>query len=186
MVESGDEDVEYADRIAANADVTRNAWKETLEDAEALADELEAEGWDVFHVAADQTAPEIPDGGETDRWGLVHVIADNFADGFESAFAAGDYPVYDVFRQEVDGSVFFVTLLRDPDAMTTILIAGNYRLLDARGLVRVARREEHVLTHVQTLDGTVLGSFRHDDPSKFFPREEYEGRDGDGRDGDGE
>lgn len=177
MVESGDEDVDYADRIAANADVLKSAWQETLEDMEALAEELEEEGWDVCTVGSGQTAPEIPDAGETDRWGLVHVIPDNFADEFESAFAAGDFPVYDVFRNEMEGQVFFVTLLRDPDSRTAILVAGNYRLFDASGLVRVAKREGRTFTHVQTLDGTVLGTFRHDDPAKFFPHyEEYEAR----------
>lgn len=177
MVDIGEEDLDYADRIAGDADILKSAWQETIDDMEALAGELEAEGWDVFHVAAGDTATAVPDAGDDDLWGLVHVIPDNFVEGFEEAFAAGDYPEYDVFRQEVEGRVFEVTLYRDPDAGTAILIASQFLLFEARGLVRKSKSEGHTFSHVRTLDGTLLGSFRHDEPAKFFPHyEEFDDR----------
>lgn len=172
MVDIGDEDVEFADRIAANADVLKSAWQETLDDMDALAEELEADGWDTMTVAAGDTAPAVPDAGTHDRWGIIHVIPDNFADEFEDAFEAGDYPEYDVFRQEMDANVFHVTLYRDPDSKTAILVAGQFMLFHARGLVELSKEEGYTYSHVQTLDGTLLGSFRHDEPSKFFPHYE--------------
>ncbi|WP_255151523.1 DUF7529 family protein [Halorarius halobius] len=175
MVETGDEEVDYAERIAANADVLKNAWEETIEDMKAMAADMEEDGWDAFYVAAGDTAPEHPEAGDPDRWGLVHVIPDNYVDGFEEAFETGEFPEYDVFRQEASGELFGVTLLTDPDSRTAILIAWNLRLHDATPLVNKARSEEAMYSHVQTLDGTVHGSFEHDAPEKFFPRfEEYE------------
>lgn len=177
MVDIGDEDVEFAERIAADADILKSAWQETIDDMKALAGELEAEGWDVVSVAAGDTAPAVPDAGEHDRWGVVYVIPDNFADDFEAAFEAGDFPEYDVFRTEVEGRVFLVTLYRDPDAETAILVAGQFQLFHARGLVSLATEEGFTYSHVQTLDGTLLGSFRHDEPAKFFPHyEEFDER----------
>ncbi|MFC7081917.1 DUF7529 family protein [Halorussus caseinilyticus] len=39
----------------------------------------------------------------------------------------------------------------------------------APGLVKTALEEDEMYTHVQKLDKTHLGSFRHDDVEKFFP-----------------
>jgi hypothetical protein len=176
MVETGDtDDQEHVERIASNTDVKKNAWSETIDDMKAMAAELEEEGWTAFYVAAGHTAPETPEVGETDRYGLTHVVPDNYAEGFVEAFEAGEYPEYDVFRQEVAGQLFSVTVLRDPDSMTAILIAAALTLGDAAEMIRKSRSEGKTYTHVQTLDKTHLGSFEHDAPEKFFPNfEEYD------------
>jgi hypothetical protein len=144
------------------------AWNETLEDMWAMADELDAEGWDTLSVAADHTGPEGPEHGETDRFGLVYVIPGNEAESFE-ATATGSFPRYDVFRQEVNGRVFVVTELLDPETETAILVAGNFWRHETDPLVAAVREAGEMYTHVQKLDGTQLGSFRHDEPAKFFP-----------------
>lgn len=181
MVDTGEEEIDYADRIAANADVLKGAWEETIADMKARAEELEAEGWDAFYVAAGHTAPEPPDAGDSDRWGLAHVIPDNYVDGFEAAFAAGEFPEYDVYRQEMEGTLFFLTELRDPGSKTAILLAASLTLFEATALVNKSRSADRTYTHVHTLDGTHLGSFEHDQPAKFFPHfEEYEAYFGDG------
>ena len=150
MVETGDtDDQEYVERITSNVDVKKDAWSETIDDMKAMAAELEAEGWDVFYVAAGHTAPETPE--------------------------AGEYPEYDVFRQELSGTVFSVTVLRDPDSMTAILIASALTLSDAPEMINKSRSEGKTYTHVQTLDKTHLGSFEHEAPEKFFPNfEQYD------------
>lgn len=175
MVDIGEDETDYADRIAANADVLKSAWEGTIEDMKAMAGDREADGWDVFYVAAGHTAPESPDAGDSDRWGLVHVIPDNYADGFEEAFAAGSFPEYDVYRQEMEGTLFVLTELRDPDSKTAIFLAGSLTLFEATGLVTKSRSAGKTYTHVHTLDKTHLGSFEHDEPAKFFPHfEEYD------------
>ena len=169
MVDIGDDDQEYVDRIASDVDVKKNAWSGTIDDMKAMAAELEDQGWDAFYVAAGQTAPETPEVGDSDRYGLVHVIPDNYADGFVEAFEAGEYPEYDVFRQEVAGQLFGVTVLRDPPSETAILIAWSLTLSDATQMINKSRSEDTTYTHVQTLDGTHKGSFEHAAPEKFFP-----------------
>lgn len=172
MPETGDEEGSYAERIAANADAEKDAWGMTLEDMNAMADDLESEGWDVVTVPASHTAPENPDAGDTDRFGFVYVIPDNYAEDFSEAVEAGTFPKYQVFRKEVGSRVFQLTQFLDPDTETAILIAGSYEMMHAPPLVKTAMEEDEMFSHVQTLDGTVHGSFRHDDYTKFFPEPE--------------
>ena len=172
MPEAGDEDPDYAERIAANADIEQNAWQQTLDDMEAMAEELEAEGWDVVAIPASHTAPESPDAGETDRFGFAYVIPDNYVDEFDEAFEEGSFPKYRVFRNDMGARVFQLTQFLDPESETAILVAGTYELMYAPPLVTTAMEEEEMYSHVQTLDGTVHGSFRHDDYEKFFPNPE--------------
>ncbi|WP_458207265.1 DUF7529 family protein [Haladaptatus sp. NG-SE-30] len=175
MPEIGDEDTDYAERIAANADVEKDAWGRTLDDMESMAADLESEGWDVIQIPASHTAPEHPEAGETDRFGFVYVIPDNYAEAFSEAVEAGDFPKYQVFRQEVSSRVFMLTQYLDAETGTAILIAGTYEMMHAPALVKTAMREDEMYSHVQTIDGTVLGSFRHDEYTKFFPNpEKYE------------
>jgi 1,2-phenylacetyl-CoA epoxidase PaaB subunit len=166
---AGDDQPDYAEQIAASADVHKSAWQRTLDDMEAMAEDLEADGWEVLTIAAGHTAPTNPDAGATDRFGFVHVVPGNKAEPFEAAVETGKFPKYQVFRNEVDGRVFMLTQLIDPDTETTILIAGNFPVRNAAGLVKTALKEGEIYTHVLKLDKTHLGSFRHDDVEKFFP-----------------
>ncbi len=172
MPETGDADRDYAERLADDADVLKNAWQRTLEDMEAMAEEREANGWDAVTVAAGHTAPEPPDEGGSDRFGLVYVVPDNEGEEFSAAFREGGFPTYEVYRQEVQGRVFLVTELLDPETEQAIFVAGGFELRHAGPLVSHATEAGEMYTHVQTLDETVLGSFRHDDPEKFFPHSE--------------
>lgn len=168
MPEHGD-DIDYADRIAAYAEPHRQAWQHTLEDMQAMAEEREEAGWRTLVIAAGNTAPEPPGAGESDRYGLAHVIPGNKAEEFREAVDAGDFPAYNVYRTEVDGRLFLVTELLDPDTETVIYIAANFELRHAGDLAVHAKETGEMYTHVQKLDGTPLGSFRHDGYEKFFP-----------------
>lgn len=172
---AGDDEPDYAEQIAANADVHKNAWQQTIEDMEVLGEELEAEGWSVLTIGAGHVAPAKPDSGATDRYGLVHVIPGNKAEPFEEVVETGSFPQYQVFRKEMQGRVFQVTQLLDPESKQAILLAGTYELRHAPGMVKTALETEEMYTHVQTLDQTHLGSFRHEEVEKFFPNpERYE------------
>ncbi|WP_115865586.1 DUF7529 family protein [Halorussus litoreus] len=166
---AGDDDPDYAEKIAANADVHRNAWQRTLDDMQAMAGDLEDEGWDVISFPAGHTAPTNPDVGASDRFGFVHVVPDSEAESIESAVETGAFPKYQVFRNETDGRVFMVVQLLDPDSSTAILVASNFEIRHAPGLVKNSLQAGETYTHLQTLDKTHLASFRHDDVEKFFP-----------------
>jgi hypothetical protein len=199
MPEAGD-DADYADRIAATADAKRDAWQRTIDEMRAIAEELDADGWAVTTAGADHTAPEPPDAGPEGRYGLVHVVPGNVAEDVRDALsrAAGEdaldasegagreldaFGRYEVFRKEVGNDVFQVTVLFDDDTETALLLAGSYELTYVEGLLRAAVERDAVYTHVQTLDGTTVASFRHEDPSLFFPN--AEARVGGDREGDG-
>ncbi len=164
--------VDDADRLSVGVDAFKDAWAATLDDMEALAEEYEENGWHTLTIAAGDTAPEPPDAGDEDRFGLIYVIPDNDAEAFEEAVADGEFPRYDVFRNESDGRVFLVTVLADPETSTAIFIAGSFERRHSPALVNTVMEEGEMYTHVQTLDGTQIGSFRHDDPEKFFPETE--------------
>lgn len=179
MPEVPDEDheVEDVERIAADARVLKNAWEETIEEMTAMAADLEDDGWDTHYVAAGDTAPEPPDQGQAGRFGLVHVIPDNYADRVEAFVERGEFPRYDVFRTEQQGRVFHVTVLYDPETSAALLVAGQFELWKAGPLVAAAKDAGTMYTHLQTLDGTVRGSFEHERPEKFFPHyEDFEER----------
>ena len=164
---------ERQDRLekeAVKADEKKQAWKATLADMDALAEAREAEGWDVLTIAAGDTAP-IGRGTEEDEgeFGLSYVVGADDAAAFREAFEAGEFPVYDVFRQTQLGNVFVVTELRDPDTEQVVFIAGAYLQHDERMCAYTAREEGEMYTIVKKLDGTVLGKFHHDGYEKFFP-----------------
>ncbi len=157
------------EELEASVPIHKDAWSQTLDDMQAMAEELEDEGWDTVTVTAVDTAAEPPEDGPGDRWGLVHVVPDNQAEAFREAVEACEFPAFDVFRAEAEGRVFHVTQLLDPEMETSILIAANFQRYRADGAVRTAREENEMYTHAETLSGDHLGSFKHDDYEKFFP-----------------
>ncbi|HET7323100.1 MAG TPA: hypothetical protein VFJ06_02085 [Halococcus sp.] len=163
---------EYTDPTT-DTDTEKSAWSATLADMDALAADYEDEGWKTVTIPAGHTAPESPDSGVEGRFGLVYVIPGNYADAFEEAFETGEFPQYDVFRNETEREVFLVTILADPETETAIFIAGGFTRYDSRPLIQAVQEEGEMYTHVQTLDETVLGSFRHTDPKKFFPATDF-------------
>lgn len=165
MPEIGDDPVE---RGAAGSR-PNDAWVQTIEDMKAIAEQRRQEGWDVVALPAGDTATVSREAGAGDRFGIVHVIADNHAEPFTEAFERGEFPRYEAYRNEIGGFVFLVTELLDPDSDTAILLAGQYELEYVPGMLEAAEDEDVLYTHVQTLDGTVLGSFRHEEYEPLVP-----------------
>ena len=168
MPETG-EDADYAERAAAKSEVTKDAWEATIEDMFEMEEELEEQGWDVMAVAAGHTAPESPRAEPAGRFGLTYTIPDNFADEFREAFREDGFERYEVYRGEQEGTAFQVTALYDESTSTAILLAGAYELRYANPLIATAMKTGEMYSHVRLLDGTHLGSFRHDDYELFFP-----------------
>lgn len=161
------EDMDHGERIAANAGAEKEAWAATLDDMNALAAEYEAEGWETVTIQSGSTTAR----GEHDEgpFGLYFLTPGNKADAFVDAVEAGEFPEYEVYRAEQDGKVFLVVELRDAETETAIFIAGTFELRNSLACVKQAVEEEAMYTHVRTLDGTLLGSFRHEGYEDFFP-----------------
>ncbi|WP_208288395.1 hypothetical protein [Halobacterium sp. R2-5] len=158
------------ERVSQNADEYKQSWKATIEDMHALAEQREDEGWDVLELIAGDTAPMGRGTGEDEgEFGLSYVVGADDAEAFREVFEAGEFPVYDVYRQTQMGHVFVVTELRDPDIEQVVFIAGAYVQRDEKMCAYTAREEGEMYTHVRKLDGTKLGVFRHEGYEKFFP-----------------
>lgn len=169
MVEEGPEERPDEERLRESADAHKGAWEQTIADMHALAEEREENGWEAVTVIAGDTGTEGPDEGVEGRYGLVFVAPGNRAEPFTEAFERGTFPKYNVYRNELEGRVFLVVELLDPETETVILVAGNFLQMNAFGTVRAAKEEGKMYTHVQKLDTTHLGSFEHDGYEKFFP-----------------
>ena len=164
-----EEDYTHADRVAANADAIREAWKATLDDMEAMAEARRAEGWEAVTCMAVDTAPTNPDAGDRDDFGLVFVLPNNMAEAFQDAYEAGSFPKYEVYRASDEGRAYVVVEYVDPETETVIFVAGQYELRFAPGMVKAARREDAMYTYAQLIDGTRVGAFEHDGVEKFVP-----------------
>ncbi len=165
------EEVDDAERIAADAETLKAGWERTLSEMETMAENLREEGWTAVTAAAGDTTPQAPSTGESDRFGLVAVVGDDDADEVEALLEDGGLPEYDVFRRTMNRRVFFAVLLSDPETERALLVAGQYRLADASGLADAAREAGETYTHLQRLDGSDVTTFRHEEPEKFFPEE---------------
>lgn len=157
------------ERIASTSESHKAAWEATIGDMNDLAAEREEDGWDTVTIMAGSTAPEAPHTEPEGRFGLTHVIPGNKVEAFEDAHADGEFPLYDVYQGQSDGQIFLVTELLNPETETAILIAANTWRFEAGPLVEAAVEAETMYTHVETLDGTHLGSFEHEEYEKFFP-----------------
>lgn len=159
------------EELSANAEIHKGAWQATIDDMNALAEEFREEGWDtVITAIAGDSAPEPPEDGPSGRFGIVHVLPETESEQIREAVADGEgFPKYDVFRAEREGRVFLVTEFLDPETSTAVFVAGNFERHRAVGLVRAAKEEGKIFSHLQKLDGTVVATFEHDDLTKFFP-----------------
>lgn len=138
------------------------AWEQTLEDMDAIADDRTAAGWDVVTVMAVHTDTVSRDMGEEDDFGLKHIIPDNHAERFTEAFDDG-YTEYLAYGTDVDGYMFAVTELIDPEEERSILVANRYDMTRSRGMVQNAYDEGVLYSYFKTIDGTILGRFEHEE-----------------------
>lgn len=164
-----DPDVDGMERFAGKGSVLKRAWARTVEDMQATAEERREHGWDVTAIPAGDTGAVSRDDGSDDRFGIVHTIADNHAEEFAEAFDRGEFPRYEAYLNEVEGFVYLLTEFLDPESETVVMIAGQYERRHAAGALRSAEDEGACYTHVKTIDGTHLGSFRHEEYAPLFP-----------------
>lgn len=159
--------------IRQRSPTVRKAWERTIEDMRAVAEDRRNDGWDVVAVPAINTSPvSKSQGDDPTRFGLVHVIPDNHADAFSEALERGEFPKYQVYRNQVDGYVYLVTELLDPNSETVVLVAAQYDTHLAKGMIRSVLDEDAIFSHFKTINGTPLGSVRHDDIDPFLPDDE--------------
>jgi hypothetical protein len=159
--------------MSADTDGDTSAWGRTIREANEMADDLRADGWEVVTVRAGHVAPVTPEEGETDRFGLVYVAPDGVAESLPAAVDGAAFDRSAAFRQRVGSDLFLLTRVADTDAEVAVLLVGAVDLSrpTATALGSVARERGHLESHVELLDGTHLATFRHDHPEDFLPAE---------------
>lgn len=151
-------------------DVTATeGWRALLDEMDAMAADLDDEGWETLSVPAGDAGALGRENGRTDRHGYAYVVPGDAADRFEALFEPEGFSRTDVHRATTATHLFLLTVFLDPPTETAILIAGVLDR-DSLGECRAAARETGAMySHVLGLDGSRLGSFEHDDPDPFFP-----------------
>ncbi|MFP8888578.1 hypothetical protein ACLI4U_02265 [Natrialbaceae archaeon A-CW2] len=155
--------------LRARTPAVKEAWKRTNQDMEAIAEERREDGWEVITMPSVHTSPVGREDGEDDYYGLVHVIPDNHADAFSEAFDPDTFTRWEAYRNDVDGFVFLVTELMDPESKTAILVAGQYNMQLSKGMVTTAIKTDDLYSHFKTINGTELGSVRYEEIDPFIP-----------------
>lgn len=146
-----------------------NAWGRTLESATEMADRLRADGWEVVTVRAAHVAPEPPAHGDTDRFGFVYLAQGEVAEDVRAAVTDGEFDGYELFTRREGSDLFALTRVTDEERDLAVLLVGAVDLTEAGELATAARDRGEMYSHVQLVDGTHLGSFRHEDAAPFFP-----------------
>lgn len=150
------------ERLQAQSDVHIEAYKHLLSEQDELAADRENDGWDVLTLTSTHTNMLSTD-DERDWWGFSHIVGGSDAEAFEEFYDSNEFTEYLVYRRQVEGYMYLVTELLDPTNKRTVLIASRYDRQMAKGVINSAKSEDVLYTHVQTIDGTIVGSFEHEE-----------------------
>lgn len=148
---------------------TSDDWTLTLARADDMEAALRSDGWDVVTVRAGHVAPEPPSAGEDDRYGFVYVAQGSDGDELATAIDTGTFDEYTVFNRRDGARLYTITRVEDADRELAVLLVGAVDVSDVDELVTAARERDAMYSHVQRLDGTIVGTFEHDDPEPFLP-----------------
>ncbi|MFB6211748.1 MAG: hypothetical protein ABEI76_09445 [Halobacteriales archaeon] len=146
----------------------QDPWERTISEAERLAADREAEGWEAVVILVGHTSVLTPNAGTTDQFGLVHTIPKADAATLEDLMTAGSFPEYHVFSRQLGERTFQVTGLIAPDRAVTVLLVSSYLHTNLEAIRETTMTAETMYTHVRTLDGAQEFIFEHDNPGLFF------------------
>lgn len=153
----------HIQRLRGLKGTVAEAWKQTLEDMDAIAADRREDGWEVLTVVAVHTDTVSIDANQHDDFGLFHIIPNNHAEEFEQLYDPAKFTEYLIYGTDVQGCMYAVTEFLDTENRRAILIANQYDMTRASGMIQSAKRNECLYTHVKTIDGTTLGIYKHDE-----------------------
>lgn len=165
----GGEPDPHVERLEQAQATVAEAWKQTLSDREDIAADRREDGWEVLELTATHTDTVSIDTLDHDKYGLFHVIPDNRAEEFEATYDDG-FTEYLGYGSIVQGFMYMVTELIDPEERRSILIASQYDMTRSQGMINSADRTGSLYTYVRTIDGTILGSFEHEEYDPLLGR----------------
>lgn len=138
-------------------------WGHVLEEAKRLRDERRADGWEAEFVMAAHTDTVSKDMKDHDRFGLMHIIPRNYADTFVEMYDEEAFTEYFAYGNAVEGVMYVVIDLIDPERERSILVPCEYDMTIADGLVTSAIEEGALYSYFKRIDGTILGTFRYEE-----------------------
>jgi len=133
-----------------------------------MALQLETAGWDVTTVRAGDVAPEPPELGKPGRFGLVFTVPGSEEHAIRRVIEKAEIKEYALHRRVLDSTAFTVIELRAPTSRQALFVAGAVDTSNVAALAAAATERGEMYTHVRLLDGTTLGSVRHDEAAAFF------------------
>lgn len=144
-------------------------WDDLVADAEDLAAEYEADGWDAITLhTGDVTAL---DGEHDDRVGLSVLVPDDEYARVESVLADAGVERYDAYRRSVAGRVALLLAVETTDETAILCPAYYERDGDAvEGMFDRAREAGVLRVYVRRLDQTAV-VLELDDPDLLAPSE---------------
>lgn len=157
-------------------DVTATeGWVQLLEEMDAMAEELEADGWETLTIPAGDTGAVLAEEPFTDRHGYVYVVPGDVGETFETMFVPDGFSQTDIYQRATPKHLFLLTVFLDQPTGSAILLAGVHDRETVQRCRGVASETGVMYSHLFTVDRTHLGSFEHDDPAPFFPVDGSEG-----------
>jgi hypothetical protein len=151
------------------SDDATDGWSRVLAEMDAMAEDLESEGWRTLTVHAGSAGAVGPGEGHTDTHGFSYVVPGDAAEEFRDLFVPEGFPRTEVYRATEGDRLYLLTVLQDPPTETAILLAGAVDRGSLGAAREAARETGRLFTHLLAVDGTHLGSFAHEDPDPFFP-----------------
>lgn len=144
-------------------------WGDFLAEMEEVAEGLATDGWDVLTIVAGDATAVGPQARQFDTHGFAYVIPGNKAEAFLEHFEPGKFTRTEVFAAPAGAHHFYLTVLKDPDSQTAMLLSGAIEWSQLDSCKEAAAETGRMYTHVMKINGDHLGSFEHDDPEIFFP-----------------
>ena len=145
-------------------------WEDVEADLEALAADLDADGWTTvtLHAGDVTTLP----GGDGQPAGLDVMVPGNEFESLEEQLETGAaFEETAVFREASGGVAFLVFVLRDPERGAAVLVPAFYpqQGRDARALADHALEAGAVDVHVRPLSRERVVTFTVEAPELVFP-----------------
>ena len=150
-------------RIKDPTGAKTEAWRSTIDDMDAIAEDRRSDGWEVLTVLSAHTDVVSIDMGDDDEFGLKIILPDNHAERFEPMYDPEAFTEYLSYGREVEGLMYAVLEFIDSDAERSILVACRYDLRFTEPMVESAQQEGVLYTHLRTIDGTKVGVFEHEE-----------------------
>lgn len=160
------------------ADTTGARWSELLEDAAAIAEEYQENGWDAVVLEPETVSPVERE----ERTGFDVEVADEAYDLVENLIDHGNVTITaaDVYYRppETDEEQrIALAVERDDETETAVFVPLTYDLDESRPVFETALAAEELLLHVISTDAETdeWVSFSHDDPSLFLEEADVRG-----------